>query len=151
MAFAEDYIDVAARITEFRQKHPEGSLRMAEPFRVEFIDGQAYIAYMAAAYRTPDDPAPGMGAAWEPVPGKTPYTKGSELQNAETSAWGRAIVAAGAADAKKVASANEVANRRNDEGAPAETVPSCVVCGKSLAGGGRVKVENGTKIHWDCA
>jgi hypothetical protein len=44
--------------------------------------------------------------------GKTPYTRDSELQNAETSAIGRAIIMVGASDAKKVASANEVRNRQ---------------------------------------
>jgi hypothetical protein len=49
-------------------------------------------------------------------PGRTPYTKGSELQNAETSAWGRAIVAVGAADTKKgIASSEEVRNRRGEQ------------------------------------
>jgi hypothetical protein len=66
----------------------------------------------AYAYRTPDDQRPGTGLAWEPCPGKTPYTKDSELQNAETSAIGRAIIMVGASDAKKVASANEVRNRQ---------------------------------------
>jgi hypothetical protein len=48
------------------------------------------------------------------MPGKTPYTKDSEIQNAETSAWGRAIVAVLAADTRKgVASRDEVAARRS--------------------------------------
>ena len=43
----------------------------------------------------------------------TPYTKNSELQNAETSAWGRAIVAVLAADTRKgVASRSEVEARQ---------------------------------------
>jgi hypothetical protein len=51
--------------------------------------------------------------AWEIFPGRTPYTRGSELQNAETSAWGRAIIAVGAADAKRgIASRQEVEARR---------------------------------------
>lgn len=112
-----DYIDVAARIVEFRGKHPEGSLQqVAIDFRT--FAGHDWIVYTAAAYRTPDDPRPGMGTAWEPVPGKTPYTRDSELQNAETAAWGRAIVAVLAADTKRgIASAEEVRNRR------AETPP----------------------------
>ena len=107
-----DYIDVAARIVEFRGKHPEGSLQqVAIDFRT--FAGHDWIVYTAAAYRTPDDPRPGMGTAWEPVPGKTPYTRDSELQNAETAAWGRAIVAALGADTKRgIASAEEVRNRR---------------------------------------
>ena len=110
-----DYNDVAARITEFRAKHPEGSLRPVDPdvpYRIEVIAEQCYISVVAAAYRSPEDSAPGVGMAYEPVPGRTQYTRGSELQNAETSAWGRAIVAALAADTRKgVASSEEVRNR----------------------------------------
>jgi hypothetical protein len=122
--FAMDYIDVAARLVEFRTKHPEGSLQPADlavPFRIETIGDQTFIVVVAAAYRSPDDPKPGIGMAYEQFPGRTPYTKGSELQNAETSAWGRAIVAALAADTKKgVASAEEVRNRQAERDEPAE-------------------------------
>lgn len=113
-----DYVDVPARIAEFRAKHPEGSLQpanLAEPYKVEQIGDKTYVVVVAAAYRTPDDPRPGIGMAYEQWPGRTPYTKDSELQNAETSAWGRAIVAVLAADTKRsVASAEEVRNRRAD-------------------------------------
>ena len=116
MALDMDYIDVAARIVEFRTKHPEGSLQpadLAEPFRIVDLGGQPYIVVIAAAYRTPDDTRPGIGMAYESYPGKTNFTRGSELQNAETSAWGRAIVAALAADTKRgIASADEVRNRQ---------------------------------------
>lgn len=74
-----------------------------------------FVVYTAAAYRHPDDPCPGIGVAWEPLPGLTPYTHNSEVMNAETSAWGRAIVAVGAADAK--ASAEEVRNRSAERAA----------------------------------
>lgn len=118
--FVDDYIDVAARIAEFRSRHPEGSIQPAnleQPFQIINIDGQTFIVYGAAAYRTPDDPRPGIGYAYEPFPGRTGFTRNSELQNAETSAWGRAIVAALAADAKKgVASAEEVRNRAAERG-----------------------------------
>ncbi|MBA9003699.1 hypothetical protein [Thermomonospora cellulosilytica] len=110
------YIDVASRLVEFRTKHPEGSLQPAnpdQPYRLERFGEQAFVVYVAAAYRTPDDPRPGIGVAWEPFPGRTPYTRNSELMNAETSAWGRAILAALAADSKKgIASAEEVRNRQ---------------------------------------
>lgn len=110
-----DYIDVAERIRTFSEKHPDGCLRPAdpgEPYRIETVAGATFIVVVAAAHRTPDDPTPGIGMAWEPFPGPTNFTRDSELQNAETSAWGRAIVAVLAADTKRgVASANEVRNR----------------------------------------
>ncbi|RJO79332.1 hypothetical protein D5S18_03095 [Nocardia panacis] len=116
-----DYVEVNERLLSFRTKHPEGSLQPRNPDRpytVEEIGGQIFIVYVAAAYRTPDDPRPGIGVAQESFPGKTPYTRGSEIQNAETSAWGRAMVAALAADTKRgVASAAEVRNRQAEQDA----------------------------------
>lgn len=109
-----DYIDVAERIRQFREKYPDGSLQQVN-WKVEEVAGKIFVCYTAAAYRTPDDVRPGIGTAWEPFPGPTPYTRDSELMNAETSAWGRAIIAAGAADAKRVASANEVLNRTSQK------------------------------------
>jgi len=120
MSFNMDgYVDVATRIGIFRDSHPEGSLQPADsatPYRIETIEGQTYIVVVAAAYRSPDDPRPGVGMAYEVFPGKSSFTKGSELQNAETSAWGRAIVAALAADTKPgIASAEEVRNRQAEQ------------------------------------
>ena len=129
----ESYVDVAERISEFRDRYPEGTLQPADPARpwqliqAEGFDKggelvhQTFLVYVAAAYRTPDDQRPGIGAAWEVFPGRTPYTRGSELMNAETSAWGRAIIAVGAADAKRgVASRQEVAAARAQRNAPPE-------------------------------
>jgi hypothetical protein len=117
MAFAKDYVDVATRIRDFKTEYPTGSLQQV---KVEFhtIGSQTFILYVAACYRTPDDERPGIGSAWEPVPGKTPYTKDSELMVAETSAWGRAIVAATGAETKnngKIASADEVNARKKPQ------------------------------------
>lgn len=114
MAFAKDYVDVATRIRDFKAEYPTGSLQQV---RLEFhtIGEQTFVLYVAACFRTPDDQRPGIGSAWEPVPGKTPYTKDSEIMVAETSAWGRAIVAATGADTKNsgsVASADEVKARQ---------------------------------------
>jgi len=115
MAYDErlgDYVDVPARIAEFRTKHPEGCLQpanLAEPYKIETVGDKTYVVVVAAAYRSPDDPRPGIGMAYEQWPGRTPYTRDSELQNAETSAWGRAIVAVLAADTKRgIASKEEV-------------------------------------------
>ena len=127
----DDYIDVAQRISEFRVKHPEGSLQPlnpAQPFEIRELAGTdkngkevrgTFIIYTAAAYRSPDDPRPGIGCAYEVFPGRTPYTAGSELQNAETAAWGRAIVAALGGDARAgVASKQEVRNHQAERDDP---------------------------------
>ena len=125
----DDYVDVAERISEFRDRYPDGTLQpvsLTQPWQLIQAEGfdkggelihQTFLVYVAAAYRTPDDPRPGIGAAWEVFPGRTPYTRGSELMNAETSAWGRAIIAVGAADAKRgVASRQEIAQARRRQG-----------------------------------
>lgn len=108
----KDYVEVSQRIVEFRTAYPDGRLRPADPARpytIETVGEKTYIVVVAAAYRTPDDPNPGIGMAWEQYPGKTSFTRDSELQNAETSAWGRAMVAALAVDTKRgIATADEV-------------------------------------------
>lgn len=122
--FALDYIDVAERIATFREKHPDGSMQQVS---LEFreVGNRWWVIYTAAAYRTPDDERPGIGTAWEPIPGATNFTRDSEVQNAETAAWGRAIVAALAGDTKRsIASAEEVRNRQADrEAVPELTRP----------------------------
>ncbi|CAB4142416.1 hypothetical protein UFOVP433_9 [uncultured Caudovirales phage] len=114
----DDYVDVAERIRIFRERFPEGTLQPLDPsapFHIVEVAGQTFIQYTAVAYRSPNDQLPGIAVSWEPFPGKTPYTAGSELMNAETAAWGRAIIAALVADSKKIASLDEVRARRQPE------------------------------------
>ena len=66
-----DYVDVAERIREFKERFPDGSLQSD----LQFIEGGWLCS--ARAYRTPDDERPGMGHAFEAVPGKTPSSAGS--------------------------------------------------------------------------
>ncbi len=109
-----DYKTVPERIEELKANYPDAILR-AEIVDCPF-DG--FLAVRAECWLRPDDPRPATGLAWEPVPGKTPYTKDSELQNAETSAWGRAIVAALASDASKgIASREDVEAHQGAPGA----------------------------------
>lgn len=115
----DDYVDVAERIQDFKDAHPEGSLQTLD-WSVRDVAGNTFIVYRAAAYRTPDDQRPGHGVAWEPFPGGTPYTKNSELMNAETAAWGRAIIALGLVANRKLASRQEVRNRAAEQEAVVE-------------------------------
>lgn len=101
------YIDVPSRIALFYKRYPEGSLQM-DPIEWVEIEGKKWAVGRGYAYRTPDDPRPGIGTAWEIVPGTTPYTRGSEIQNLETSVWGRAIGALGIGIDKSIATLDEV-------------------------------------------
>jgi hypothetical protein len=119
--FAEDYIPVNERIALFIAQYPQGSLRPLwpdEPYRVLGEGETKWLVYAACAFRTPDDQAPGVGMAWERVPGQTPFTRGSELMNAESSAWGRALAAIGIATNRSIATAEEVRLAQERSGRP---------------------------------
>ena len=113
----EDYVEVSERIRQFIELYPTGSLQSEWDYVMR--DGEQWLVVKAYAYRSPEDARPGIGHAWEPIPGRTPYTKGSELMNGETSAWGRACSSIGIAVHKGIASANEV---RSAQAAQADPV-----------------------------
>jgi hypothetical protein len=104
----KDYVDVKERVKLFYAAHPDGRLVTTTVTPSTEPDGVPRIWVEAAAYRTADDPLPGRGWSWLMLPGSTPYTRGSELENAETSAWGRAIGALGIGIEKSIASKDEV-------------------------------------------
>ena len=123
MSWASDYLEVKDRIADERERNPEGSLQSEITFQT--VSGKDWVLAKAWYYRTPDDPRPGIGHSWLQIPGSTNFTRGSEVENAETSAWGRALVAALRADTRKsVASRDEVRNKQDvvDNGdGPTET------------------------------
>jgi hypothetical protein len=115
MPISDDYVTVAERLAIFKDKYPEGSLRPLnpeKPYDIIQLGDKMFVVVVAAAYRNAEDKAAGVGMAWEQIPALQSGLRGSELMVCETSAWGRAIVAALAADTKRsVASADEVINR----------------------------------------
>jgi hypothetical protein len=110
-----DYVDVKERVRLFYERHPDGRLVTTDVRPSREPDDVPRIWVEAAAYRTPDDPLPGRGWSWLVLPGTTPYTRGSEIENAETSAWGRAIGALGIGIEKSIASADEVRTKAQPE------------------------------------
>jgi len=101
-----DYVDVKERIVQFYARYPEGSIQFEYKGTLESNPDMIWgIAY---AYRTATDERPGIGTAAELAVGKTTFTRGSELMNLETSAWGRAIGALGIGMGKSVATKQEV-------------------------------------------
>jgi len=142
----DQYIEVKERILLFYAKYPDGRLVTSKVALWETADGGQKVLVRAKAYRDPDDPRPGTGTSWLTVPGTTPYTRGSEVENAETSAWGRAIACCGIAVDSSIATAEEVASKRGlpesqitprptlaavvterlSDAAPAQTAPSAI-------------------------
>jgi hypothetical protein len=114
--FLANYVPVSERLKWFFERYPDGSLsrldrmgQLVPAVLYRDLAGADWVEIVAFCYRSPEDTNPGIGTAWERIPGTTPYTKGSEIQNAETSAWGRAIIAVGGDASRGVASADEVA------------------------------------------
>lgn len=103
----DGYVQVVDRIKLFYAKYPEGSLQMGTPTFID-LEGKKWALGRAYAYRTPDDQRPGVGTAIEPIPGTTNFTRGSEIQNLETSAWGRAIGSLGIGIDASIATLDEV-------------------------------------------
>lgn len=115
------YVDVAERVREFYARFPEGSLQSEV---IEMTDTR--VTVKAWAYRTPDDPRPAVGHSWMAIPGSTSFTRGSEIENCETSAWGRALAGLGFAT-KQIASRDEVQNKQPSKPVPA-TSPQAKEC-----------------------
>lgn len=119
----KDYVDVKTRIAEFYAKYPDGRLVTDVALGSSEPDDVPRIWVKALAYRTADDPHPGVGWSWMQLPGSTPYTRGSEIENAETSAWGRAIGALGIGIAASIATTDEIAAKEGTkEPEPAPTM-----------------------------
>lgn len=104
----ENYVDVPQRIKLFYEKYPEGSLQMDPNLKFQQVGDQLIVIGQGYAFRNPGDTRPGVGTAQEYLPGKTNFTRGSEIQNLETSCWGRAIGALGIGIEKSVATREEV-------------------------------------------
>jgi hypothetical protein len=156
MSGIDNYVDVAERLKILKDLYPQASLQpanIAEPFKIVQIENITYIVYTAACYREPNDPRPGIGIAWERVPGKG-MTIGSELAIAETSAWGRAIVAAIQTSTKRIATKQDVITAQHrqtawsvtpnteailEEFRKPETWPQESIEAKVLEAAGRVK------------
>ena len=113
----KDYVDVAERIRAWYEAYPNARI---ETKIVEHTEKRVVIE--ARAYRgvkgegSSDDlgfidhyPA-GIGHSAMQIPGATPYTRGSEIENCETSAVGRALVMAGL-PSKRIASDDEIKSK----------------------------------------
>lgn len=103
----DGYVPVNDRLLIALERHPD--LRVVEAgHTVLELGGDTVLVCRVDVYRTPDDPMPATGTATEPVPGRTPYTKGSELMVGYTSALGRALGYMGIGIDRSIATSDEV-------------------------------------------
>lgn len=109
-----NYVDVATRVKLLLEAYPNASINCSPP-EVQFVGDRAFIAVTCLIDCNDGSGRTARASAWEPFPGKTPYTRDSEAMNAETSAVGRACGLLGFGLTGSLATANEVANRRDSD------------------------------------
>jgi hypothetical protein len=85
-----NYVDVPTRFAMALERWPELRLVENRP-EIITIGDKVFISVTVQAWRTPDDQIPAQNTAWEIFPGATPFTRGSEMMNASTSALGRVL------------------------------------------------------------
>jgi hypothetical protein len=101
----EDYVPVAERLEKFYQTYPEGRVTTAI---VEHSIESGFVLMRAEVYRSADDAAPAAtGHAFE-VRGESYVNKTSYVENAETSAVGRALALLGFEVKRGIASREEL-------------------------------------------
>lgn len=113
-----DYVEVSERIAAWYEEYPEGRIETDIVTMSEKL-----VVTRSRVYKSDDDkelPA-GVAHSMLAIPGKTPYTRDSELENCETSSVGRALVMAGI-PSKSVASSHEIRTKRSDD-APRDKPP----------------------------
>jgi hypothetical protein len=106
-----DYVDVPTRLAEALKRWPNLRIQETKPIIV-VVDNQQYVEISCTVWRDETDLLPMIAYCWEPIPGRTPYTKGSEMMNASTSCLGRALGFLGMGIGKSIASRNEVQARQ---------------------------------------
>lgn len=104
-----DYNEVSQRVEGFNERYPNG--RIVTDI-VELTDSR--VTVRAAVFKDKPSSVPqepdGVGHSYLAIPGSTNFTRGSELENAETSAVGRALAFIGFyAKGESLASKQEIA------------------------------------------
>ena len=110
----DNYVDVPTRLRMALEKYPDLRVQESQPTFRE-VENKLYIEIRCTVWRDKDDQLPSIAYCWEPFPGKTPYTKDSEMMNCSTSALGRALGAMGFGIDHKMASKQEVLARQTEQ------------------------------------
>lgn len=113
------YVDVSTRLRLALAQFPD--LRVSESDPVVVTAGDAmFVQVTTTVWRTPDDPIPCRASAWEKTPGRSAFTRDSEMMNASTSALGRALGLMGFGIVASIASEDEVQLRTGDRSGGAQ-------------------------------
>lgn len=106
----DNYVDVPTRLKLALERWPD--LRVQERgYRLETFGANPVLICEVAVFRSPEDQHPAIATAAEPLPGKTSFTRDSELMVGFTSALGRALGYMGIGLNGSIASRNEVEAR----------------------------------------
>jgi hypothetical protein len=130
---SDAYVPVAERLEKFYQTYPEGRVTTSI---VEHSLESGFVLMRAEVYRASDDAAPAAtGHAFE-VRGDSFVNKTSYVENAETSAVGRALALLGFEVKRGIASREEIqktARMRTAGGADAGVSPAADAVGSAAA------------------
>jgi hypothetical protein len=109
----EGYKMVAPRHAQFVIDHPDGRVvTQVEHFIFDPTVERGFVTVRAEVFKHRDNPTPdGIGNASMPIPGVTNFTRNSEVENAETSALGRALAMIGYHPKDTLASGEEIASK----------------------------------------
>lgn len=111
----DNYVDVATRLKMALEKYP--NLRVSERgHEIATFGDQQVLICTVCVWRDDTDEYPVTASASEPLPGRTPYTRNSELMVGMTSALGRALGYMGIGINSSIASRNEVEARQDQHG-----------------------------------
>lgn len=108
----DNYVDVATRLKMALEKWP--NLRVSERgYEIATFGDSTVLICSVCVWRDETDEHPVIASASEPLPGRTPYTRNSELMVGMTSALGRALGYMGIGINSSIASRNEVEARQD--------------------------------------
>lgn len=110
------YVDVATRHTAFVEKYPEGRIETKiVRFAYDPAEKAGVVVVEARVWKNKDNENPdGTGLSQMQIPGSTGFTRGSEVENAETSAIGRALGWIGFHPKEQIASKDEIRAKQSD-------------------------------------
>jgi hypothetical protein len=121
------YVVIAERHAAFNADHPHGLIvNDVEHFIYDPTAKSGFVTVKSRVWKdrqtaVAGEPPDGVGNASMPIPGPSNFTKNSEVENAETSALGRALAMIGYHPKETMASADEITSKGGSTNKTSET------------------------------